>query len=44
MKDSSQMPSLAEEFFNSLGADVEFIPVMNGEELQRGLAAYAAQK
>ncbi|MGR8010401.1 DUF3303 family protein [Streptomyces hypolithicus] len=39
MKDSSQMPSIAEPFFRELGAKLELFPVMNPEELRKGLAA-----
>ncbi|MFF6997672.1 DUF3303 family protein [Streptomyces sp. NPDC008313] len=38
MQDSSQMPSIAEPFFSQMGAEVEFLPVMNPEDLQKGLA------
>jgi hypothetical protein len=39
MQDSSQIPALAEPFFLKLGADIELGPVMNLEDLQKGLAA-----
>jgi hypothetical protein len=39
VKDSSEMPGLAEPFFLHLGANVDFQPVMNGEDLKKGLAA-----
>ncbi|WP_210580601.1 DUF3303 family protein [Streptomyces sp. GESEQ-4] len=39
MKDSSEMPSIAEPFFLELGADVTYTPVMNPEDLQKGLSA-----
>jgi hypothetical protein len=38
MPDSSGMPPFAEPFFGNLEADVEIVPVMNGEDLQKGLA------
>lgn len=38
MKDSSDMPLIAEPLFIGLGASVEFMPVMNGEDLKAGLA------
>ncbi|MEU0939458.1 MULTISPECIES: hypothetical protein [unclassified Embleya] len=38
MQDSSQLPSIAEPFFE-LGAKVTFKPVMNLDDLQKGLAA-----
>jgi hypothetical protein len=42
MVDSAQIPVIAEPLFQGMGATVEFIPVMNADELQRGLAAAAA--
>src|SRR5688500_4062784 len=39
MKDASQIPAIAEPFFLNFNAKVEFSPVMNVEELQRGVAA-----
>jgi hypothetical protein len=38
MKDSSQLPQIAEPFYWQLNAKVEFSPVMNLEDLQKGLA------
>jgi hypothetical protein len=38
MKESSQMPVMAEQFFMQLGAKIDFKPVMNTEELQTGLS------
>ncbi|MDQ4149369.1 MAG: hypothetical protein M3164_05170 [Actinomycetota bacterium] len=37
MADTSQIPVIAEPLFQQLSAKVEFIPVMNYDELQRGL-------
>ena len=37
MKDPSQMASIAEPLFQELGAQVTFTPVMNADELQKGL-------
>ncbi|MFF3338200.1 DUF3303 family protein [Streptomyces flavidovirens] len=39
MQDSSQLPSVAETFFMELGAEVEVVPVMNGDDLKKGLAS-----
>ncbi|WP_212005113.1 hypothetical protein [Chitinophaga sp. HK235] len=38
MKDPSDIPGIAEPFFMELNAEVEFQPVMNAEELQKGLS------
>ncbi|GGK97833.1 MULTISPECIES: DUF3303 family protein [Streptomyces aurantiacus group] len=38
MQDSSDLPSLAEPFFLQLGAKVEVSPVMNLDDLQKGLS------
>ncbi|MFJ9540880.1 hypothetical protein ACIRPX_26910 [Streptomyces sp. NPDC101225] len=38
MKDSSQMPSVGEPFFTDLGAELELTPVMNSDDLQKGLS------
>lgn len=35
--DSSEMPYYAERFFLGFNATVDFIPVMNAEELKKGL-------
>ncbi|MER6117295.1 hypothetical protein [Streptomyces sp. NPDC001743] len=39
MQDSSLLPSIAEPLFESLGAKIEIQPVMNTEDMQKGLAA-----
>ncbi|WP_055531650.1 DUF3303 family protein [Streptomyces alboniger] len=39
MQDSSQMPTIAEPLFEQLGAEIDIHPVMNTEDLQKGLAA-----
>ncbi len=41
MQDASQIPVLAEPLFMSMNASLTLTPVMNGEELQKGLAAAA---
>ncbi|MER6557804.1 hypothetical protein ABT300_08555 [Streptomyces sp. NPDC001027] len=38
MQDSAQMPVLSEPFFLNLGAEVTYTPVMNAEDVERGLA------
>lgn len=42
LKDSSQIPSVGEPLFQALEAEVELMPVMSAEDLQKGLAAAAA--
>ncbi|WP_434589862.1 hypothetical protein [Streptomyces sp. A5-4] len=39
MQDSSQMPTIAEPLFQELGARIEIHPVMNPDDLRKGLAA-----
>jgi len=38
MQDSSQMPPLGEPFFMDLDAELDMTPVMNAEDLQKGLS------
>jgi hypothetical protein len=38
LKDVTDMPGVAEPLFMKLNAKVEFLPVMNAEELKRGLS------
>jgi hypothetical protein len=38
MPDPSDMVAFAEPWFQGLNADVEIIPVMNGDDVQKGLA------
>lgn len=40
MKDPSEIPQIAEPLFTQLNAEVEFHPVMNADDLQKGLAAW----
>ena len=37
LKDPSMIPQIAEPFFDTLAAEVDFQPVMNREELIKGL-------
>ncbi|MEU6373432.1 hypothetical protein [Streptomyces sp. NPDC046909] len=39
MQDSSQMPPTGEPFFMDLDAELDMTPVMNAEDLQKGLSA-----
>jgi hypothetical protein len=39
MRDPAEMPPFAEPFFQGLGALVELSPVMNTEDLQKGLSS-----
>jgi hypothetical protein len=39
MQDSSQIPSTVEPLLLNLGAKIEIVPVMNLDDLQKGLAA-----
>lgn len=39
MQDSSALPKLAEPLFQELGAKIEVQPVMNPDDLQKGLAS-----
>lgn len=38
MPDSSGIPAFAEPFFSGVNADVQIVPIMNAEDLQKGLA------
>ncbi len=38
MKEPSQIPIIAEQLFMSMEAEVEFIPVMNGDDLKKALS------
>jgi len=37
MEDPSQLPSVTEPFFTIAGADVSVTPVMNAEDMQKGV-------
>jgi len=39
MTDPSQIPQIAEGLFTNLHAAVEFLPVMNADDLKRGMSA-----
>ena len=41
LPDASGMPPFAEPFFSTLDADVQLAPVMNGDDLQKGLSQLA---
>ena len=41
LADPAKIPVIAEPLFQKLSSTVEFIPVMNAEELQQGLAEAA---
>jgi hypothetical protein len=41
LDDPAQIPVIAEPLFQQLESTVEFIPVMNADDLQRGLANIA---
>ncbi|MER7576062.1 DUF3303 family protein [Streptomyces sp. NPDC126514] len=38
LQDSSQLPPMAEPFFTELNAEVSVVPIMNAEDLQKGLS------
>jgi len=44
LTDSSQMPAIGEPLFMHLNATLELTPVMNAQELQKGLAGLSAAK
>jgi hypothetical protein len=44
LKESSQMPPLAEDLFMELGADLHLAPAMNADEMRAGLGAAMARK
>lgn len=38
LKDPSEIPPIAETFFQAFDASVEFFPVMNADDLKKGVA------
>lgn len=40
MKDPSEIPQIAEPLFTRLNAQVDFLPVMNQDDLKKGLEAW----
>jgi hypothetical protein len=44
MKDPSEIPQIAEPLFTRLGAQVDFLPVMNQEDLKKGLEAWGRSR
>lgn len=43
VSDQSEMPSLAEPFFQEFNASVEIMPVMNPDDLKKGLSQIAGK-
>jgi hypothetical protein len=41
LDDPSRIPSIAEPFFMTVGASIEFMPAMNADEVRAGLEAAA---
>ena len=39
MQDASEIPSIAEPLFSALNAEIELQPVMNANDLKKGLSA-----
>jgi hypothetical protein len=44
MRDASDIPAIAEPLFVGLHAEIELLPVMNIDDLQKGLNAVGASK
>ena len=44
MQDTSDIPAIAEPLFVGLHAEIELLPVMNIDDLQKGLKAVSATK
>jgi hypothetical protein len=43
LKDPSDLPFVSEPFFSGVNARVEFFPVMNADDLRKGLQRLASQ-
>jgi len=43
LKDTADIPVIAEPLFNGLDAEITFAPVMNAQDLQAGLQRVAAE-
>ncbi len=39
MQDTSEIPSICEPLFAALNAEIELLPVMNADDLKKGLSA-----
>ena len=39
MKDSSELPAIAEPLFRGVNAEIEVVPAMNADDLKKGLGA-----
>ncbi|OFZ21315.1 MAG: hypothetical protein A2X94_07655 [Bdellovibrionales bacterium GWB1_55_8] len=44
LADPSQIPAIAEPFFSTLGAEIELSPVMNRDDLKKGLQNFSVKK
>ncbi|HKH28632.1 MAG TPA: hypothetical protein VKA61_09890 [Sphingomicrobium sp.] len=44
MRDASDIPAIAEPLFVGLHAEIELLPVMNIDDLQKGLNAVGTRK
>ncbi len=43
MEDSSYLPFFSEPFFQEMNATIEWLPLMSGDELQRGLQRLSSE-
>lgn len=44
MKEPSDIPAIVEPLFQAMNAAISLTPVMNAEDLQKGLGAFAAKR